>query len=92
MLVLNGYLDRSAITMHEATVTGKRVSHTDKSTSYYLRVKSWRSGHSSEEVKVSHQLYRQARTGETIVGIATRPGYFQFEWLVSVQIGQRGPN
>ena len=91
VMVLNGYLDSSAITIHEAKVSGKRISHSDKSTSYHLRVKSWRAGHSSEEFKVSFQLYRQVKAGETIVGIATRPGYFQFEWLVSVQIKKPRP-
>ena len=90
VIVMNGFLDRSAIEMHEATVSDKRVSHSDKSTSYYLRVKSWRTGHPSEELKVSRQLYRQVRAGTTVIAIATRPGYLNFEWLVSVDIKETG--
>ena len=90
VIVLNGYLDTAAITTHEAVVIGKHISHSDKSTSYYLRVKSWRAGHQREEIKISSKLYWQAREGKTMISIATRPGYLQFEWLVSVQIKQPG--
>lgn len=95
VMVLNGYLDKSAITRHEALVISKHISRSEKSTSYYLRVKSWRAGHQREEIKISSKLYWQVREGKTMVSITTRPGYYKFEWLVSVRIkqppGRTGP-
>lgn len=88
VIVLNGYLDKSATSMHEMLVAGKKVTHSSKSTSYYIRVKSWRKGRQSEKIKVSKQLYRQVRTGKTVVSIETGPGYLQFEWLVSLKVKQ----
>jgi len=86
LIVLNGYLDTSDTTVHQALVDGRRISKSKNSTSHYVAVESWRSGVDIEEIKVTRHTYNQVIPGVTIMILGTRTGRYGFEWVERYRI------
>lgn len=85
-MVMNGYMDKAEASYYVVKVTGKRISKSRDSTSYYVSLKSWRERGTEEEIKVSHSTYNNVKSGVTRMTIGTKPGYLGFEWLDSYEI------
>ena len=83
---LNGMLDQSAAVEHEATVVDTYISRSDKSTTYYAVVESWRSGRGTEKISVSSWEYGKLKPRESALTVVTKPGRFGYEWLVDSRI------
>jgi len=77
----NGYLDDAAATTRVLEVTDKFIKTSDKSTSYYITVPSWREGSVAEKMSIGNDLYDQINEGDR-VEIATKPGKWGYEWFV----------
>jgi hypothetical protein len=80
---LNGALDEAPPTEHRAEVVRKRSVRGKNSTTYYLRLKSWREGETSLELPVSYALYGQVSTGNEVI-VTTGPGRFGWAWRRSI--------
>ncbi len=86
---LNGCLDPVAAQRHPLTVAATYYTRSDRSTSYYLQVPSWRTPGALEELSVRRALYEQLAVGDRVeVGI--RPGYLGYPWISSVQLPTAG--
>lgn len=85
-VVLNGYLDTSTVTYHHALVTGARKNRAKNSTDYYLLVRSWRRGHTTEKLAVADSIYERAKLGRSVLVVGTHRGYYGFEWLASCRL------
>lgn len=92
LMVLNGYLDTSGASYHQALVLGARRARSKDSTDYYLLLKSWRPGHRTEELTVSDATYRRVRVGRSMLIVTTHPGRYGFEWIEHYRVaGPPGP-
>jgi hypothetical protein len=80
-MFFNGYLDTAPPVNHETLVVGKYISRSDKSTSYYARVESWRKEGDTETLKISKYEYNRIIPHKTETTVTTRPGKFKYEWL-----------
>lgn len=87
-MFLNGWLDRSGYSRHDVKVLNKYFSKSDKSTTYYAVVESWREGRATEKLSVPSGFYNQLEGGITRLIVTTRAGRFGFEWLASYAILQ----
>jgi hypothetical protein len=84
----NGALDRQPATMMGTVVVGKDGSSRRKrSTTYYLRVKSWRPGRTEERLDVDESVYLAAPIGLP-VRVEVHPGLLGMPWYDLVQPGQ----
>lgn len=81
MVIANGYLDNSPASYHEVMAVAKRYSRSKNSTTYYVKLKSWRENHAREEIKVNRHSYDNIHSGVTMLGITTHSGYLGYEWL-----------
>jgi hypothetical protein len=86
LMVLNGYLDESDATYHEARITDRRFSKSKDSSSYYVTVVSWRANHETEEIKVTYDIYSQVKSDESIMRVGTHKGKYGFEWIKEYRI------
>jgi hypothetical protein len=86
MVVANGYLDKTPANYHEVMAVNKRYTRSKDSTTYYVKLESWRENHAREEIKVNKHSYDKIHDGMTVMGITTRPGYLGYEWLVAYRI------
>ena len=86
-ILLNGWLDASAPTMHLARVVNRYTS-TFGLRSNHIRVASWRKGTESEVLDlVPHSMYDKAvPDGTTHMKVVTKPGRFGSEWVVSYEV------
>lgn len=86
-IYFNGAWDQGMARNHETPVVRKFYTKNKNSYSYYIRVNSWRDTESltTEKIKVSKRFYRSVQPGETVVDITTKPGYFGYEWIVSIE-------
>jgi hypothetical protein len=82
-VVLNGFLDASAVVYHDARVTGRHYTSSRGSRTYYLKVKSWNGLAEGENIRVDSSMYHKVRVGDTVLTVGTRAGYLGFEWLES---------
>ncbi|MCP4219202.1 MAG: hypothetical protein GY765_31495 [bacterium] len=80
---LNGKLDNEPATVHEARVVNKYYSRNKSSYTYYGVVESWRENVATEKIKISKHLFNKLDPGESVLTITTKPGKFNFEWLVN---------
>jgi hypothetical protein len=80
-MFLNGYLDTAQPVNHETLVVGKHISRSDKSTSYYAHVQSWRKEGEKESLKISRHEYDRIIADKTEATVTTKPGKFKYEWL-----------
>jgi hypothetical protein len=88
VVFVNAALDRQPAKIIGTTVVGKNASSRRKrSTTYYLRVKSWRPGRTEERLDVDESVYLAAPIGLT-VRVAVHPGLLGMPWYGLVQPGQ----
>jgi len=80
-IFLNGYLDTGQPVNHETLVVKKYISRSDKSTSYYVHVESWRMQGETETIKISKSEYSRILPHKTEATVTTKPGKFKYEWL-----------
>jgi len=88
-MILNAKLDQSPVEPRKALVVKKHVgsvSHKDPFEEYYVLVESWREGRKTEKVVIRSSHYSRIQIGKTYLAIATKPGRFGFEWIVSYKI------
>lgn len=85
-VVLNGFLDESAVAYHDARVTGRHYTSSRGSRTYYLRVKSWNGRAEGEKIRVDSSLYHRVSVGNTVLTVATRSGHLGFEWIQSCRV------
>jgi hypothetical protein len=85
-IFLNGYLDQSQPVNHETLVVGKHISRSKNSTSYYVRVESWRKDGDKESLRVSRNEYDRVVPQKTELTVTTKPGKFKYEWLVGFKL------
>jgi hypothetical protein len=84
----NAALDRQPAKIIGTTVVGKNASSRRKrSTTYYLRVKSWRPGRTEERLDVDESVYLAAPIGLP-VRVEVHPGLLGMPWYDLVQPGQ----
>ena len=86
MLVSNGYLDEAPASYHEVVAIDKYYTRSKNSTTYHVKLQSWRENHAVEKIKVNKHGYDQIYRGRTMIGITTRPGYLGYEWLVAYKL------
>ena len=86
MLVSNGYLDKAPASYHEVMAIDKYYTRSKNSTTYHVRLQSWRENHGSEKIKVNKYTYDQVHRNRTMMGITTRPGHLGYEWLVAYKL------
>jgi hypothetical protein len=87
-VVANGALDRQPATMKGTVVVGKNSSSRRKrSTTYYLRVKSWRPGRMEEHLNVDESVYLATPIGLP-VRVEVHPGLLGMPWYDLVQPGK----
>ena len=84
-MTLNGLLDKSQASVHQAKVINKYYSKKKNNHSYYAVVESWRTDHYSEKIKVNSHFYQKLQPGQSTMVITTKPGALGFEWLVDYQ-------
>ncbi|MCB1749162.1 MAG: hypothetical protein H6977_03760 [Gammaproteobacteria bacterium] len=82
-LVANAELDAAPPQARVVPVTGRRLRHVKNGTVHYVRVVSWRPGHSHEEFRVPEAVYAAVRPGRDAMRVVTGPGRFGFEWYVA---------
>jgi len=87
-MTLNGYLDTSEATIHQAKVLSKSQSRSKNGTTYSAHVYSWRDS-GSEKIQISHDEYLAIVENQTVLTITTKPGKFGFEWLEEYRLDSR---
>lgn len=80
---LNCKTDHSSVIRHEVLVVSKRIERSKSSTSYYMKVASWRQARGSETLRVSLDLFEKIQPGNSRVEIASRSGALRHEWVES---------
>lgn len=88
-MVLNGWFDTSPPAAYQAMVVNKYMTRNKNSTSYYVRLSSWRKQSGTEKLGVSQSFYNRVTPNKTMVTAVTRKGFLGFEWLVSYGITGR---
>jgi len=83
-MYLNGALDKSSPSHHTASVLRKYKRRNKNSFTYLVVVSSWRK-EGTERLSVSASLYRSIPSQNGIVEIATKPGRFGYEWIVTIK-------
>ena len=81
-IFLNGWLDESDASSHTVVVVSKYVSESDKSTSYYAVLESWREERRTEKLRISSYEYRKVVPHTSEITVTTKPGRFGFEWVI----------
>lgn len=84
-LTLNGWLDNKEATTHNTIVLDKYYTKSKNNYSYYANVQSWRQGRKSEKLKVRRDYYDQLVPGVSRMTVTTKPGKFDFEWIVDYE-------
>jgi len=82
---LNGALDKNEASVHTVEVIRKYYTRSKNNYNYYMEVQSWREGRGSEKFGVSRRFYDDLQPGKVPVGITTKPGAFEHEWLVGFE-------
>jgi hypothetical protein len=80
---LNARLDTAQAETHQAPVIYKYETHSKNSTTYHVRMRSWRPGHDSEELSIGWNVYQRIQPRQTVAVVATKPGHFNHEWVVA---------
>jgi hypothetical protein len=80
--LVNARMDTAPEVVHEVDVVTVLETRSKNSTSYHLRLASWRPGHAVELVPSDRREYDSVRRGPVRVQLATRPGWLGFEWVV----------
>lgn len=78
---LNESLDRALPARHTGAVMQKWRT-TGKSTSYHIRVPSWRPDHPSEDFTLSKDAWTAVRVERSTYVVHSKPGHFGIEWVV----------
>ena len=65
------------------TITGKHVSRSRKSTSYYIEMADWNGGDREKSIRVSHSDYTRYLSGDRVV-VMQWPGALGVRWVESV--------
>jgi hypothetical protein len=81
MMFLNGYRDQAPAMSNQVMVVDKRISKSDKSTSYHAFVESWRDPNDVEKIDVSERDYPRIQPEATKMTVTTKPGRFGYEWI-----------
>jgi class 3 adenylate cyclase/tetratricopeptide (TPR) repeat protein len=85
-LYFNGYLDKSPAKIVTTSILKKKISRGDKSTTYYLLVKSWRLMKDQEKIRVPYSFFNRSKPSQHALRITTKPGYYHFEWIHSYSL------
>ena len=83
---LNGWLDKSDPTTHAARIMDKYTTSSKNGDNYYLVLESWREKKHSESVSVSSRDYARAKPNKSKMRVLTKPGYYDFEWIISTKL------
>jgi hypothetical protein len=62
-------------------VVDKVISKSDKSTSYYAIVESWRDPGDVEKIHLNERDYQKVQPESTEMTVVTKPGRFGYEWI-----------
>ncbi len=76
---INCVYDNSKPIVYEAKVVSKRISHSRRHTSYYIKVEPWGHHYDREEISVSSGQYSRIDSGQT-VSIDYKEGVFNIPW------------
>jgi hypothetical protein len=79
LLFLNGRLDKAPGNEVRARVFQKSIVRGRRTTSYHLRVASWRPGRNVEDLDVSEKVFERVVVGRT-VAFQAHQGYFGLPW------------
>jgi hypothetical protein len=79
LLLLNGWLDRSAPTLVRTAVVEKTATRGKGGTHYVLTVSSWRPGRSTEDFRVSSHEFSRAVVGKKVT-VELHKGFFSLPW------------
>ncbi len=85
MASLNGWLDHTPATLHQATVSSRRHIG-GKSPKWYMSLPSWRIPGTEEEIRVSASFYQQLRPHHSRVEVTTHAGRFRYPWLAGYRL------
>ncbi|PIU20806.1 MAG: hypothetical protein COT18_00290 [Elusimicrobia bacterium CG08_land_8_20_14_0_20_59_10] len=77
----NAVLDDSKPAVHRAQVLYKSSHRNRSSTTYYVRVRSWRHPGGVERLAVPGAVYRQVQLQRDFAVVETKPGYFGYEYV-----------
>jgi hypothetical protein len=80
MHIANGITATAPVESHRVPVTGKHISRSKNSTSYYLEIQPWREGLDTS-LRVDSGWYNRYEAGDTI-GIDSRMGGLGYEMLL----------
>ena len=88
--ITNALLDSAPAKRHRAPIL--RRYYKDQSMgggkvkrAYFARVKSWRPGRSTENLKVDEDFYKEISPRATLE-VETKPGWLGHEWIVSMRL------
>ena len=86
MTTLNGALDKSNENEIETILLRKYYTKSKNSYTYYAVVESWRKGKVEQKIRVSRSFYKKLEKEKSRILIITKPGKFDFEWMVGYQL------
>jgi len=82
----NGMNDISAPEGHTTMIVDKHIHRSKNSKTYKLIVRSWRQGHTIEDLTTNSRNYSKVVPGKDRAVVYTKPGKLGFEWLVSYRL------
>ena len=85
MILANGAFDQQEPAEHTVAVTQKYVTRSKNSTTYHVKVRSWRESHFEEHLTVPSGAYPAIVPGQTQFRVVTKPGALNFEWIDTYQ-------
>jgi len=86
MAWLNVSRDQNTPAVHRVQVTGKSSHRGKNSTTYYVRLNSWRHPGGSERLTVSHAVFQQTVPGQSLALVETKPGHLGYEFVTKLDI------
>ena len=78
-VIANGALDHAPPQKIQSIVIRKYITHGRRSTTRHLDVRSWREGHSDEDLQVGSRTYSAIAEGQRVL-IELHPGYLGVTW------------
>jgi hypothetical protein len=88
--LLNGLLDQSAATPHDALVVERYTTKSKNSVNYHVRVASWRDAGQTESFQVSSAEFNMVVPHQSHFVVTTHPGLLGVEWVESKRLKNGG--
>jgi hypothetical protein len=84
--LLNGVLDVSNGTTHDAVINEKYTTRSKGKTKYHVRVQSWRDAGDTESFQVGFNEFQAVTPNKSKVVVVTRSGGLGIEWIESKRV------